>query len=247
MALIGITCLHEHGEGRTWLPDSYFRAVERVGGVPVLLPPLPPGTAVARLVGLVDGLLLAGGGDIDPVHFGEEPLPATGVISPDRDRFEIALVRKVLAAGRPVFGICRGMQVLNVAAGGDIYQDIFLAGARIKHFQDAPRWYPTHGLHVCSDTLLARIVGDRVLRVNSFHHQSVRRLASGLRVAALAEDGIVEALEGMGTSFVLGVQFHPESMWERYPVFLELFAALVEAARRHRMRVGTRQEMPAPG
>ncbi|MBE0465773.1 MAG: gamma-glutamyl-gamma-aminobutyrate hydrolase family protein, partial [Candidatus Desulforudis sp.] len=148
MAVIGITCLHDNEKQSAWLPDHYFRAVEKVGGTSVLLPPLGPGVVVIRLVQMLDGLLLAGGEDLDPLYFGEEPLPATGLIAPDRDRFEIALVREALRAGRPVLGICRGLQVLNVAAGGDIHQDISLAGARFKHFQNAPRWYPTHQLQV---------------------------------------------------------------------------------------------------
>ncbi len=230
MTVIGITCLQEHENERVFLPDSYFRAVEQVGGLPVLLAPLSPGPAVGRLVELVDGLLLAGGGDVDPVFFGEEPLPDTGVITPDRDLFEITLVRRALHAGRPVLGICRGMQVLNIAVGGDIHQDVSRAGARIKHYQEAPRWHPTHRLHVRPGSLLARILGDGALRVNSLHHQAVRRLAPGLCVSAQAGDGIIEAVEGTGSGFVLGVQFHPESMCKRHPVFLNLFAALVEAA-----------------
>ncbi|ACA60512.1 peptidase C26 [Candidatus Desulforudis audaxviator MP104C] len=230
MTVIGITCLQEHEHGQVFLPESYFRAVEQAGGVPVLLPPLSPGLGVGRMVELVDGILLAGGGDVDPVFFGEEPLPDTGIITPERDLFEIALVRRVLHAGRPVLGICRGMQVLNIAAGGDIHQDVSRAGARIKHYQEAPRWHPTHRLHVRPGSLLARILGEGALRVNSLHHQAVRRLAPGFSVSAQAGDGIIEAVEGTGPAFVLGVQFHPESMYERHPVFLNLFAALVEAA-----------------
>lgn len=236
MTIIGITCLYEQ-EGQALLPHHYFRAVEKAGGLPVLLPPLGSEDAVPELVGFLDGLILAGGGDIDPLYFGEEATLAIGLISPERDWFEITLARRALAAGRPILGICRGMQVLNVAAGGDIHQDIGTAGARVKHFQDAPRWYPTHAVHVYPGTRLAVILGERELRVNSFHHQAVRRLAPGLRAAALAADGIVEAVEGTGRPFVLGVQFHPESMWERYPIFLELFTALVEAARRNRSPV----------
>ncbi len=232
LTVIGITCLQEHEHGQVFLPETYFRAVERAGGIPVLLPPLSPGLGVGRLVELVDGILLAGGGDVDPVFFGEEPLPDTGVITPERDLFEIALVRRALHAGRPVLGICRGMQVLNIAAGGDIHQDVSRAGARIKHYQEAPRWHPTHRLQVRHGSLLARTLGDGALRVNSLHHQAVRRLAPGLSVSARAEDGIIEAIEGNGPAFVLGVQFHPEAMYERQPLFLNLFAALVGAAQR---------------
>lgn len=236
MAVIGITCMQDGENKRVWLHRRYCRAVEAAGGVPVLLPPLRPGPAVGRVAAAVDGLILAGGGDIDPRFFGEEPLPETGRIEPERDLFEISLVRRALAAGMPLLGICRGMQVLNVACKGDLYQDISLIGGgrRFKHRQTAPRWYPTHEIHINPETLLFGITGQRRLRVNSFHHQAVRRLGTGLRAAARARDGVVEAVEHKEAAFALGVQFHPEAMWTRYPVFLRLFEALNQAAETHR-------------
>ncbi len=232
MAVIGITCMQDEECTQVWLHRNYYRAVERVGGVPVLLPPLRPGPTVDRVVEFVDGLILAGGGDVDPQFFGEEPFPETGYIEPERDLFEISLARCALRAGLPVLGICRGMQVLNIACGGDIYQDISLIGGnrRFKHYQTAPRWYPTHEIYINPNTLLFKIIGDHRLRVNSFHHQVIRRLGKGLRAAAWSRDGIVEALEHDEAPFVLGVQFHPESMWQRYEVFLTLFEALNRAA-----------------
>jgi len=237
LALIGITCESDHTGSTTWLHDSYYRAVEKVGGTPILLPPLYPGPAMERLLPVLDGLLLSGGGDVDPCYFGEEPLPNTGLITPDRDLFEITLTRRALAKGIPIFGICRGMQVLNIAAGGDIYQDLALSGevSRVKHCQSAPRWHPTHEIIIRSESLTADILESRQIRVNSFHHQILRKLAPGLKATAWARDGVIEAVEGTGQGFVLGVQFHPESMCCRQPVFLNLFEALNRAAVQRRL------------
>lgn len=235
MAVIGITCMQDEKCARVWLHRRYYRAVEAAGGVPVLLPPLRPGPKIERVVESVDGLILAGGGDIDPRFYGEEPRPETGRIEPERDLFEISLARRALAAGVPILGICRGMQILNVACKGDIYQDIAQdRGRRLKHRQTAPRWYPTHEIYIDPHTFLFRIVGRRRLRVNSFHHQAVRRLGKNLRATAWSCDGVIEALEHTGAAFVLGVQFHPETMWVRYPVFMAFFKALQQAAVKRR-------------
>lgn len=230
--LIGITCAWNEDEERFYLSRHYVRAVELAGGVPVVLPALATDEGVEGLLAAVDGLLLAGGGDLDPYYFGEEPLPATGEIAPERDRFELALTREALRRGVPVLGICRGLQVLNVAAGGTLYQDVAQAVARpLKHYQQAPRWYATHGLVVASGSRMADIMGAGYRRVNSFHHQAVARVAPGFRATAWAPDGVVEAVEATGRGFALGVQFHPEGMAERDPGCLALFVALVKAAR----------------
>lgn len=228
--IIGITCGNIGSSPRFALSADYVRAVESVGGTPVVLPVLRDEAGVERLVSLVDGVLLSGGGDLDPTVYGEEPLPQNGSIDPERDWFELLLTRKVLARGLPVLGICRGMQVLNVAAGGTVCQDISLEIERpLKHFQDAPRWYPTHSIEVVENTRLARILGERKLKVNSFHHQMVGRRAAGFCVSALSPDGVIEAIESGEGGFVIGVQFHPENLFRR-PEFKRIFSALVEEA-----------------
>lgn len=233
LPLIGITCPEDETAGRLYLPHAYWRAVAAAGGTPVLLP--PAGAAVDNLAERLDGLLLSGGGDPDPWHFGEEPRPGLGAVTPERDRFELELTRLALARGMPVLGICRGMQVLNVASGGTLLQDIPEGvPAPLKHSQNAPRWYPTHGVEIRPGTLLARILGTTGLRVNSFHHQAVRDTAPGLTVSAVAPDGVIEGLEAPGPAFVLGVQWHPEAMWEKEPVQHTLFTAFVDAARKRR-------------
>ena len=178
----------------------------------------------------LDGILLSGGGDIDPSFFGEEPHPLTGWISPRRDAFELELARLALGSGMPVLGICRGLQVLNIAAGGDICQDIsLLLRTPLKHAQDAPRRHSTHGLQLLPGSHLANLLGSLEIRVNSFHHQIVGRVAHGFSVTARSSDGAIEGLESQ-SGYALGVQFHPEEMWEREARFLNIFKALVEEA-----------------
>lgn len=226
--VIGITCSEAAGAEKLCLNLQYIRAVTAAGGLPVLLPGIAG--READFIGLIDGILLSGGGDIDPFLFGEEPLPVMGEISPDRDRFEIELARCALCEGIPVLGICRGIQVLNIAAGGTVSQDIsLLVRAPLKHRQQAPRAYGTHGLRLLPGSVLAGSLGDRDIRVNSFHHQAVARLGVDLRATAFAPDGIVEGLE-YGKGWALGVQFHPEEMWEQNPGFLNIFKALVDAS-----------------
>lgn len=227
--VIGITCKHEADEGRLLLSEDYCRAIEAAGGIPLILPPQAAPAAVARCAALIDGLLLSGGPDLDPAYFHEEPR-GTGVISPVRDRFELALLAEILRLGKPVLGICRGLQVLNVFAGGDLYQDISSqCSAALKHMQQAPAWYGTHKVSLAPDSFLAHLYGRQELRVNTFHHQAVRRVAPGLRAVAWAEDGLVEAVEGEGPTFVVGVQWHPETMWEKDEEQARLFQAFVAA------------------
>ncbi|MQL52603.1 gamma-glutamyl-gamma-aminobutyrate hydrolase family protein [Desulfofundulus thermobenzoicus] len=229
--VIGITCAWDEPAGRYFLSRYYTAAVEEAGGRPVLLPHPPPKRSGMVLPAFLDGLILSGGGDVDPSYFGEEPLPGLGEIAPERDAFEMELTRRALAAGLPLLGICRGAQVLNIAAGGDIYQDIkSQVPGCLQHGQQGPRWFPSHNITIEGGTRLARILGSGIRRVNSFHHQAVRRVAPGFKVAARATDGIIEAIEYSGPAFVLGVQWHPETMWERDGTALDLFKALVEAA-----------------
>lgn len=226
--VIGITPNYAGGTRLYTLHRAYAAAVEAAGGLPVLLfPPAPPG----RLPGFLDGILLSGGGDIDPLLFGEEPLRECGEISPLRDAFELPLCRMALRHGIPLLGICRGMQVLNIAAGGSIYQDILAqAGATLKHSQQAPRPHGTHSVMPEEDSLLAALWGRRRIAVNSFHHQAVARLGEGFRAAAHSPDGIIEAIERQDGAFALGVQWHPEAMETEEQALL--FSAFVQAAGR---------------
>lgn len=228
--VIGIPTDHNVDRQLT-LPAAYAAVVAQAGGVPLLIPALAEPELTAHWLELVDGLLLAGGADVDPNHYGEDPLPRLGRITPERDLAELALARGALAAGLPILGICRGLQVLCVAAGGTLLQDIpsQVPGA-LKHRQQAPLWYGTHDVIIEAGTRLARFLGDGPLRVNSFHHQAVDLLPPGFRAVATAPDGIIEGMEKGDGPFALGVQWHPEAMIEGQPRFMALFSGFVDAA-----------------
>ena len=228
---IGIVCASGGSEQkeRYSLPEQYVSAVVAVGGYPVLLPCCEPVDAASAL-DAVHGLLLPGGGDVDPAWFGEEPLVGIGTIDPVADAVEISLCRAFVEAKRPVLGICKGCQVMNIALGGDVYQDIHAQTQSVlQHRQTAPAWHATHAVRVVEGSLLERIVGARELKVNSFHHQGIRRLGDGLSASALASDGIVEAVEHRELPFLLGVQWHPERTFHRQPWDRAIFGAFVRA------------------
>lgn len=266
--LIGLTCGQEVSynvialvEGRVYdsgrqnqLGTGYTGAVEEAGGLPVAVV-IPHRVAfgprdgsaqaaeqaAAAVLESIDGLILTGGPDLDPEVFGEEPIPGLGKIDLPRDRFELALARQALDRGVPVLGICRGEQVLAVAAGGDLYQDLAAQKPdRLKHRQEAARDVATHHVDLGVGTLARELLGVPRIKVNSFHHQAVRRVPQGWLASALAPDGVIEAVEpdpGAGRpGWALGVQWHPENMWLSEPTFLRLFRGLVEAAGRRRDR-----------
>ena len=172
-----------------------------------------------------DGLLLPGGGDIDPKFYGQERIPACGEPNLLRDAAEPKLLRAFLAADKPVLGICRGIQVMNAVLGGTLYQDI----KPFEHLPHNGHWAKVHTVTVRRGTLLSRILGQDTVLVNSQHHQAADRIAPGLEVAALSEDGIVEALEKPDAHFCLGVQWHPEWLSDADPAMQGLFDAFVNA------------------
>lgn len=239
----------QRGEPRPgwFLPAGYARAVAAAGGLPVALPPADPDLADAVLARL-DGLLLSGGPDVDPAWYGEAPRPELGRVDPERDAWEIALVRAALALDVPVLGICRGVQVMNASLGGTLLQDIpaQVAGA-LRHQRAGSGPTPTHGVEVAPDSLLAGLLvaggagpgrpardgaSPLALRVNSRHHQAVRDPAPPFRVVAWAGDGVIEAIESPGPGFAVGVQWHPEDMADEGS--RNLFRGLIEAARARR-------------
>lgn len=231
--IIGISCCYEPGEDRYHLARDYIMAVQAGGGIPVILPHKKEIDANI-IAEVIDGLVLSGGGDIDPSLFGEEPWPENGNVDPCRDYYELALVTRAIELKMPILGICRGIQVINVAAGGTVCQDIGrTVPNQLKHQQQAPRWHPTHGVNIKKGSTLFNILDAEKLRVNSFHHQMVGSLAPVFRVSAHSGDGVVEAIEAIAEDFFcIGVQFHPENMYRRHPVFQKLFSAHAVASGR---------------
>lgn len=233
MAIIGITCLHDYKNAIMRQNETYIQAVKKAGGVPVLLPCVSEIEQIRAMVDSIDGLLVAGGPDVSPLCFGEEPCPGLGTVTPLMDEFELPLIREAIAARKPVLGICRGMQSLNVALGGTLYQDI---SSQLKdvlqHRQNAPRDYTAHTVALTAGSQIARIFGTTELRVNTFHHQAVKQVATDLIATAHAPDGIIEAIEIRDShQFVIGVQWHPECMWNSKYNYDQLFASFVNSAR----------------
>jgi putative glutamine amidotransferase len=202
---------------------TYLRTLDAAGAMPVVLPPVI--AEVDALLDRLDGVVLSGGPDLDPAAYGaRDRHPELGPTEPSLDAFELALARAALERGTPILAVCRGAQALNVACGGTLHQHV------PGHRQIEPAGEPTHAVQLAADSRLARIARARTLPVNSFHHQAVDRVGAGLRVVGRAPDGTVEAIEGAG--FVIGVQWHAETLPEHLPLFEALVAAASPAALR---------------
>jgi putative glutamine amidotransferase len=208
---------------------TYPDAIRRAGAVPVVIPPMDTAAIESLLDGLW-GLCLSGGPDLHPATYGADPHPALGPTEPHLDRFEIALLRAAEARDMPVLAICRGLQVLNVARGGTLVQDLpSERPSNVVHRQLVPGRIPTHDVTLESGSLVANALGVLETRVNSFHHQAIDVLGNGLRAVGWAPDGVIEALEATDRSFTIAVQWHAESMIHS-PEQDRLLAAFAEAA-----------------
>jgi putative glutamine amidotransferase len=222
--------------------DRYLHALAAVGGVPFMVPLLDSDDETLRAIyDRLDGLFLAGGVDMLPSSYGARAHELTGRTDEPRDRVELLLTRWAMAEGKPVLGVCRGMQVINVAAGGTLVQDTSaLRPGAIKHdyYPTAgyARDYRAHEATLQPGSHLERIFGSATLHVNSMHHQGVAELGKGLVPVAHAPDGLIEGLESVGNSFVVGVQWHPESLFDSDTGTRELFAAFIVAAGEHAKR-----------
>ena len=231
--LIGITPWYDYEKKITYIKHGYMEGIAEAGGLGVLMPLAWKEDELQDMCKRFDGFLLSGGADIDAKFFGEENLPFTGEISPLRDQLEIFIAREAVRSGKPILGICRGIQVLNVALGGTLYQDIHSQikdRVLIKHSQDAPKWYPTHSISVEEGSKIWESFKQKCVWVNSFHHQAIKDVADGFLVTSRSPDGIIESIEHEKHIFAVGVQCHPELMWERYNQHLELFRKFIEAA-----------------
>lgn len=215
------------------LARAYAEALYEAGGLPLLTDYCNLGE-VDALVERADGVFLPGGGDIDPQLFGEAPVQGLGIVSPMRDLFELALVKSAMKRSLPIFGICRGAQILNIALGGTVYQDINTQWAApiFKHQQSMPRQYASHTINIEKDSLLYGLVGKASIGVNSFHHQAVSRLGNGVQIAATSADGVIEAIEYPGVQFCLGVQWHPELMTQAASEQRRIFEAFIDSCKK---------------
>jgi putative glutamine amidotransferase len=234
--IIGISSMNErdsYGAPIVGMRPSYVRAIIAAGGAPLLIPLSNDLEAVRALYDLCQGILLPGGEDVDPAEYGEEPHPQLGEVDKQRDLVELTLARWCRADRKPLFGICRGIQVINVAFGGSLYQDIpSQYTTELDHrYNTHLRKYDIlgHTINVQVDSWLGEHLGVPEVLSNTMHHQAIKDLAPGLRVVASAEDGIIEAVEGDGPGFVAAVQCHPEHLFaEAEPRWARTFRAFVE-------------------
>jgi putative glutamine amidotransferase len=237
---------------RTYVSRKYYRAIYASGGLPILLPAIDPyfnsnigdnkkefpesyDHILSKFLGMVDGLLFPGGEDVHPRYQNEDPDKKLDLVNPFRDEFELAMA---IAAYKgtftkkriPTLGICRGAQVLAIALGGTVHQDIAEI-SKIQHSQQAPRWETFHKISVIADSRLKKILSTKSLFVNSFHHQSINKLPDGFYVSARTSDDIIEAIEPVDHSYFIGVQWHPEETFDTDKYSRNLFVSLVEAAK----------------
>ena len=233
--LIGLTPSHDIKNDDISMRPTYLQAVSAAGGIPVTLPLEASDEDLRQLAKTLDGFLFTGGPDPHPFLFGEETHQKCGLSSQKRDSLETRLLPLVMAEKKPILGICRGIQIINVALGGTIYQDIpsqfTKAGVfPLAHKQPSPYAQPSHHVHMAPCSMLAKIFGAETLSVNSMHHQALKDMAPEFTACGFASDGLIEAAEMPSYPFLAAVQWHPEHLWPQDPAMARLFQAFVEAA-----------------
>lgn len=229
--VIGVTPLYDRARDSYWMLPGYFQALEQAGAVPVMLPLTNDATALSRLVGTLDGFLIAGGQDVSPAVYGEEQKLTCAETCPERDAMETVLLRFLWDADKPVFGICRGLQILNAHLGGTLFQDLITEHpSGTNHRMAAPYDRAEHTVSLCEGAPLHALLGAEEIGVNSCHHQAIKTLAPVLRPMAIAPDGLTEAIYAPEKRFVWAVQWHPEFFFRKDENSRTIFAAFVNAA-----------------
>lgn len=231
IGLTGYRNLSEQGYPRFSVSEAYTSALVNAGAIPVMIPSGFIEPDVSELLDHLDGILFTGGGDISPTEYGQLPHPMIEGVDQERDKIEIGLVTQAIQRDLPFLGICRGLQIINVALGGDLYPDILEqhpGALNHSYFPDFPRDYLAHAVEIDQQSLIAGILQAQNLQVNSLHHQGIRKIGSSLRPSAFAPDGIIEAIELPDHPFGLAVQWHPENLQE-HPKMQILFESFVRA------------------
>lgn len=231
--VIGITSAMEVDGKSFTISSDNVDAIKGAGGLPMILPHIL-GKEIEQYAEEIDGLYMTGGYDIDPLLFDEEPHQNLGTVIPQRDLFELSLIKKMLKRRKPILGVCRGCQILNIAVGGKLYQDIYaqMDSELLQHAQKAPSAHGSHFVNILKESLLYRLTGQEKLRVNSRHHQANRTVIDTFQISGQANDGVIEAIESKEYPFVLGLQWHPENMaMENDPHAIKIFEGFIEACK----------------
>lgn len=228
--IIGLIPLVDEGRESLWMLPGYMDGVAQAGGVPIMLPLTDDEEALGLLCDTCDGFLLTGGHDVSPEFYGHARLPVCGATSPERDRMEALVLRRAMDDDKPVLGICRGIQFVNAALGGTLWQDLpTQRPSDVCHRQTAPYDAPTHEVSLLPDTPLKALLKRETLGVNSYHHQAIRELAAPLKPMAVSPDGLVEAVWHPEQRFLWAVQWHPEFAWKSDSAARAVFGAFVRA------------------
>lgn len=228
--MIGVIPLWDDEKESLWMLPGYFDGIRAAGGLPIMLPLNAGEEDMDQLDALCDGLLFTGGHDVDPALYGQTPLPLCGTLCPPRDRLESELFRRAFAENKPVLGICRGLQLINVLLGGTLYQDIPTQfSTQVEHHMEPPFDRPCHSVRLGENTPLQLLAGVSTLEVNSYHHQGIDTLSPDLVPMAWSQDNLVEAAYCPARTFLLAVQWHPEFNYAKEPSSLALFQAFVRS------------------
>ncbi len=217
------------GTKRIYVNRDYVNSILRAGGTPILLPIISNEEAMCNQIEAVDAILISGGFDVHPHNYNEEPSHLLEAVSLERDEYEMAVIKHAYQLQKPIFGVCRGMQLINVVFGGTLYQDIanFFPNLSFQHTQKSNRDDVSHTVDIKQNSWLSSVFQKESLLTNSFHHQAIKNLASGFQATAWAKDGVIEGIEKIDGSFVAGVQWHPEMMTEKNADMHQLFCAFV--------------------
>lgn len=230
--IIGLTPQFDYEKNRIWVSPNYLNAIYAAGGIPIMLPLHTDKESLKIAANVCDGFLFTGGPDISPFRYQEETIAQCGVVVPERDQMEEDLFSIIIDADKPILGICRGVQILNVFLGGTLYQDIpaqFSSPIQLAHSQASGNSVLSHSVIVEEDSLLHEIIPKEYIQVNSFHHQAIKDLAPSLKVAGKAMDSLIEAVYHPGKKFFLGVQWHPEHLYKTDEDTMNLFKAFIQA------------------
>ena len=223
------------GMERSCVSQDYIGALEAAGAVPLLIPVVGKDESVRRQIESVDAVVLSGGYDPNPLLFGENPNRRIDFIYPEIDEHQLRAIHVADELGKPMLGVCRGLQILNIAFGGTLYQDLSLIpNSYIQHYQKSRKHTPGHEVSIVKDSQLARIFGAGTILTNSFHHLAIKDCAPGFMVSAYAADGVIEGIERGGGTPMIAVQWHPEMMYEKHPEMLGIFRHFIAQVRESR-------------
>lgn len=232
--IIGVTVWKENKDANVYekVNEWNLKSIEDFGGIPVMLHMTKNDEVIDEYVKMLDGIYFTGGGDINPLLFNEEPIREIGNVEYDRDEFEMKLYKKASEKNIPILGVCRGMQIMNIADGGNVYQDLYIQRPETNNHSCKYTFEGNefHTVNIRENSMLHEILNTTEIKTNSYHHQAIKELGEGYVATAFAKDGVVECIESTKLKYAIGIQWHPEVMYAKHPVFGKIFRSFIDAA-----------------